>query len=455
MSKLVVEVCLVEEVKPHPGADRMRIARVKGWETCIRYDPATNKADFAVGDKCVYIPYDAILPLALANGPNVEIPGRLDVAKYCAPVKEDGVLIGYRVRAARLRGYRSFGIIVALNAAQGDDLNWEVGTDVAEHYGITKWEPVEKCQDGDAERSNARFHTYTDIDKYANFPNTIKPETEVVFTEKVHGKNSRYGLVVEDVDGVPTWTWMVGSHGVRRKQYITRTRRFDAVELVERELLPDTNIQMDQIFKGSDGSLWKIEHIHTIEETETETEAKAEDDNRILFRAVQVDENNVPVLFLSDFWKFMTRDVKDLLAFVRDEFPWPEPKYGIILFGEIFGEGVQDMTYGMTGKRDLRAFDIAVNGTYLDYDTKVELCNKFGVTMVPFIYRGPFSVDVMNQYTDGPTTMCDSSKAGKFKGREGIVITPVKEQADSRLGRAILKSVSVDYLARAGGTDEK
>lgn len=32
MSSLIVEVCRVEEVRPHPNADRMAIARVKGWK---------------------------------------------------------------------------------------------------------------------------------------------------------------------------------------------------------------------------------------------------------------------------------------------------------------------------------------------------------------------------------------------------------------------------------------
>jgi hypothetical protein len=47
--------------------------------------------------------------------------------------------------------------------------------------------------------------------------------------------------------------------------------------------------------------------------------------------------------------------------------------------------------------------------------------------------------------------------AGKFGGREGCVVTPVVERYDPDLGgggRVILKSISADYLARKGGTDD-
>jgi hypothetical protein len=58
-------------------------------------------------------------------------------------------------------------------------------------------------------------------------------------------------------------------------------------------------------------------------------------------------------------------------------------------------------------------------------------------------------------YTSGPTTICKPEDAGKFKGREGLVISPVKEVyfCPNIRGRKILKSVSVDYLTRKNGTE--
>ena len=48
---------------------------------------------------------------------------------------------------------------------------------------------------------------------------------------------------------------------------------------------------------------------------------------------------------------------------------------------------------------------------------------------------------------NGPTTVCGEGEIKcSFKGREGVVITSLKEQFDESLqGRLILKAVSPDY----------
>ena len=123
-----------------------------------------------------------------------------------------------------------------------------------------------------------------------------------------------------------------------------------------------------------------------------------------------------------------------------------------IIYGEIFGQGVQDMTYGETQK-SYRAFDIMHNGRYLDYDERNALLDEHCIAHAPHLYRGPFSLEKVREYTDGNTTMCESSKAGKFKGREGIVIRPVMERNSHAPHRVILKSISVDYLSRKNATE--
>jgi hypothetical protein len=83
-------------------------------------------------------------------------------------------------------------------------------------------------------------------------------------------------------------------------------------------------------------------------------------------------------------------------------------------------------------------------------------CESYGVEMVPYLCRGPFSLEMVAEMTDGPTTICNPADAGKFKGREGVVIRPVKERYSPDLpnyGRVVLKSVSVDYYERKGGTE--
>lgn len=151
------------------------------------------------------------------------------------------------------------------------------------------------------------------------------------------------------------------------------------------------------------------------------------------------------------YWKPLNDAIRNVLWNATD----PKGDGNAIVFGEIYGAKVQDMAYGLQTQA-FRAFDIAVNGVYLDYDRQKELFDTWGVDTVPVLYRGPFSKTVVAALTDGPTTLCDPEKAGKFKGREGIVIRPVKERYSEKLpnhGRVILKSISIDYLERKGGSE--
>jgi RNA ligase (TIGR02306 family) len=384
MSKLIVEVCEVQSVEPHPNADRLAIATVKGWRTCIKFDPETGEADFKVGDKCIFFPPDAILPEALANGPSDTPAGRLGVRQYLGtlPWTNGAAPAGGRVRATRMRGYPSFGVITHIDAAFGDDVNWEVGTDLAEHFDVTKYEPPVRASAGDAQKEITFFHRFTDMENVGNYPNRVPEGTEVVLTEKIHGTNSRVGFVLEETEaGTPEWTFAAGSKTLRRKELNEKGER-------------------------------------------------------------------------SDYWMPMSDNVKAMLVHVRDTYAKVGPVSGIVMFGEIFGAGVQDMAYGCKpGERGYRAFDIAVDGNYLDFDVKAALFAEFGVEMVPVLYRGPFALSVLREHTDGNTTLCGADKAGKFKGREGVVTTPVKEELTRSGARMMVKSVSADYLARKNAID--
>jgi RNA ligase (TIGR02306 family) len=371
MSSLIVEVCRVEKVEKHPNADRMCICAVKGWRVCAGHNPETGRNEFEAGDVCVYIPPDAVLPPELSD--------RLNVTKYLTPLRPnaDGVRPpGGRVRVARLRGEPSYGLIM-----RPDDPSWEVGTDVAARYRITKWEPPPEAADGESERPHPAFHAYTDIENYRNFPDLFGEGEEVTFTEKVHGMNCRLGLIrTEGEGGGVEWTFMAGSHGQRRKEFDAKGRR-------------------------------------------------------------------------SRFWQCLTEPVQNLLRHVAEE-----AGANVVLFGEIYGSGVQDLWYGLeNGRFALRAFDLAVAGRYLDFDAKGELFERFGVEMVPILYRGPFSKERVEEYVSGPTMLCPADRAGRFKGREGIVVAPVRERTvatpQNVCARLILKAISFEYLERKGGTE--
>lgn len=153
------------------------------------------------------------------------------------------------------------------------------------------------------------------------------------------------------------------------------------------------------------------------------------------------------------YWKPLQATTMDMLNDVCNECN------DVILFGEIFGSSVQDMDYGVKGDVGYRVFDISVNGKYLDWSDVLRHTMKHGLTPVPVIFCGPWKCvsGMIDDFASGKT--CVGPTAGKFKGREGIVIKPVKERLTDKIGgrrsprRAIVKYVSADYLDRKGAQD--
>lgn len=118
----------------------------------------------------------------------------------------------------------------------------------------------------------------------------------------------------------------------------------------------------------------------------------------------------------------------------------------VFILGETFGK-VQDLEYG---ENDLsfRAFAMVRgyrgNQRYEDNDSFEKILEQMNIKRVPVLYRGPFSVEILEKYTSGKETV--SGKEVHI--REGVVVTPTKERLNDEIGRVCLKSVSEDYLLR-------
>jgi RNA ligase (TIGR02306 family) len=138
------------------------------------------------------------------------------------------------------------------------------------------------------------------------------------------------------------------------------------------------------------------------------------------------------------FWKVAEDvNVNSLLRYVKREM---EAKV-VIVFGEIYGQGVQSLHYGFTGKRKgFRAFDIYVDGNWLDYDAFESACTINGVPMAPVLYRGPFDLAKIKEVSVGKTTLPLANNI-----REGVVVRTTKERRDPAWGRMVMKFVSPDY----------
>lgn len=324
MSTLIVEVCQISEILPHPNADALELTVIKGWQSVVQ------KGIFKAGDKVTYIPIDSVIPL--------EHSERWGITKY---------LSNGRVRCAKLRGEPSFGVVLV------PEQDWEIGADVKDFYGITKYIPPFKADAGDAEPSHPLLSKFTDVENMRNFPTIIKDGEPVVVTEKIHGTCCRVGIL----------------EGIRVGGSMELQRTKPALNNISTYWYPWTLIGVEAML--------------------------------------------------------------EVLAVGYKQ---------VILFGEVFGSSIQSLSYGKKGGYGFAAFGLMLEGKFVDFPDFEKLCETYHVTMVPVLYRGPFSLAKIVELSKGNTTL-DGDHI-----REGVVVVPEKERRDPKIGRVCLKYIGDQYL---------
>ncbi|WP_426569795.1 RNA ligase (ATP) [Streptomyces canus] len=123
------------------------------------------------------------------------------------------------------------------------------------------------------------------------------------------------------------------------------------------------------------------------------------------------------------------------------------------IFGEVYGAGVQDLTYGADGRRDTlgyAVFDVSaeVGGVVRWLDAAEVLDGE--LPLVPRLFEGPYDSGRVLELASGRETV----SGRELHLREGVVIRPAVERYSAVTGgRAIAKAVSAAYLTRKGGTE--
>ncbi len=356
-----VEVVRLGPVTPHPNADTLDITTVYGYPVILK------RGSFSEGDLAVYVPVDALVPTVRPEFAFLAKSGDADER--------------HRVRAARLRGAFSMGLLVPADS-------WmQVGTNVQADLGITKWIPPEdRKREGLAKgteraRKSPGWMPVYGVEAYRRNPNVLVKGEVVVLTEKIHGTNARYCFHNGQL--------YVGSHRTLRG-----TSRKPIAEWFDR---------------------LKIKLL------------------TLLGRKTRAD------LFANagDVWWQMAieADLKTKLATKPDH----------VVYGEIYGHQVQDLTYGLVDRR-FRVFDVLSIplGRYLSHDELEVFARDVGLECVPVLYRGPWFTELLG-LADGKSTLAP----GQI--REGFVVRPLVERVEPGVGRVILKVVGESYLLRKGG----
>lgn len=167
----VVEITISE----HPDADKLEIARA----TNMDYNMIVPKGVYHTGDTVIYIPEQSIVPDSLLE--DLGLTGKLAGRKH------------NRVKAIRLRGIISQGIVYPNHTEA------EVGTDMAETLGITKYEvPIPIGMKGEVCNLGYEYTIKFDVDNFKNHPNVFTSDDFVEITEKIHGTFMMVGSFPEN-----------------------------------------------------------------------------------------------------------------------------------------------------------------------------------------------------------------------------------------------------------------
>lgn len=153
------------------------------------------------------------------------------------------------------------------------------------------------------------------------------------------------------------------------------------------------------------------------------------------------------------YWRVARQlDIPTKLAEMRQTLGNPA---SVSLYGEVYGDGIQDLHYGLKGAIDFIAFDVMVEDgggvrRYLDFDDARRLVEGVGLRFVPELYRGPYAWDAIWAVATGK----EHVSGRELHLREGVVVKPIHERVDRRVGRVVLKFVSDNYLLRKGDATE-
>lgn len=200
-TEFAAEVVRVTRIEPHPNADRLELARFEMKDLGeTSYTVVVQKGTYRPGDCAAYFSVDCIVPTAHPDF--AFLKDRLDGAG-----KEF-----YRLKAARLRGVFSQGLLVPVKGHQ-------FGDQVAEHYGVTYHRPEEKTEEGNGgaapKRQVKQPWPIYGVASLKKTPDLFAEGELVHVTEKIHGTNIRFGWVRRRFLGIPVgWKFLVGSHRV-------------------------------------------------------------------------------------------------------------------------------------------------------------------------------------------------------------------------------------------------
>jgi RNA ligase (TIGR02306 family) len=332
-----------------------------------------QKDAYKVGDLVIVATTDAVIPIQLSN--------ELAVTSYLRK--------GQRVRTVKLRGVYSECLIIPTTLLNSiyyaynlKGKLWSEGSDMMELLQISKYEPSVKTISLGGGRKikyqdNPNFSVYYKFPNIKNVPDMFTGSDLVEITRKIHGTNARYGIVKKSKLSI--WD---------------KIKRFFGDRWVGYEFVVGSH----NVEKGSDSQGYY--------------------DTNVWYEIA--DKYNLK----DKMWNIAkTRGADDIGS-------------GMVLYGEIYGAGIQKgYDYGLNEIKFV-GFDVIINGKYVDTQkAKYIIEAHYRVPYVPILYVGFWSKAIQDSY------VIDNFIEGTKVPHEGVV---VKEISGDR--RKIAKVINPAYL---------
>ena len=332
---------------------------------------------YEVGDKVIIAVTDAVIPYELGEG--------LGVISY---LKHKKILNQFIVKTTKLRGVYSTAMIV------GDGSMYPIGKDLMDKFKIEKYEEPEvevtlsKSEGGKKIRfhKNPNFHVYYKFPNAKNVPGMFNDEDTIVITRKIHGTNFRGGLVKKP-----------------KLSLMDRSRKFLGVKWIDYTWVVGSH----NVEKSNES----IGYYSTNVYSEIAVRYKLQEKIKNYLGAVAFSDG--------DF------EIGD----------------GFIVYGEIYGPGIQKFyDYGLKDI-DLVLFETKLNGKYDDIDTARRTSSILSVPFVEQLYRG--------KYDEGIIFHFQNEMLNNTIPHEGIVVRSVVEDRQK-----ICKYINPIYLTMQGKLEE-
>jgi len=292
---------------------------------------------------------------------------------------------GQRVRTVKLRGVYSECLLIPFKylAPKSLENNVKDGDDMMTILGITKFEPpVKTVQLSVGGRKikyhqNPNFHVYYKFPNQKNVPDMFNEEDEVVITRKLHGTNARYGIV--------------------RKKKLSL---WDRVKMLF-------------------GNQWAaFEYVYGSHNVEKGSDSQG--------------------FYDTDVWKTVanTYDIRGKLwAHVKDTYEPYDLTEGVVIYGEIYGAGIQkNYEYGLTDVK-FAGFDVEVDGVYQPYINETVHFDCLQLPQVELLYQGNWNKEEQDKH------VFNNNIEGSKVPHEGIVVKSVTGDR-----RKVSKVINPDYL---------